>query len=72
MDYQQEEMYDYFLNKIIDLKIELRENKKKVKELQGMHNASQEVIKNLKTQNTTLITNNKTLWDNLNKEENNG
>jgi seryl-tRNA synthetase len=72
MDYQQEEMYDYFLNKIIDLKIELRENKKKVKELQGMHNASQEVIKNLKIQNTTLITNNKTLWDNLNKEENNG
>jgi len=34
-----------------------------------MHKSAQEIIKNIKLENTTLRTNNKSLWDNLNKEE---
>lgn len=69
MNYEQKEMYDYFLEKIIDLEIKNKKLNKQNNDFEARHNAAQEIIKNLKLENTTLRTNNKTLWDNLNKEQ---
>jgi aminopeptidase C len=69
MDYDKQETYNYFLEKIIDLEIKNRKLNKQNKEFENMHKSAQEIIKNLKLENTTLRTNNKSLWDNLNKEE---
>jgi hypothetical protein len=69
MDYNQEENYNYFLEKIIDLEIKNRKLNKQNKEFENMHKAAQEIIKNLKLETTTLRENNKLLWDKLNKEE---
>ena len=69
MDYDKQETYNYFLEKIIDLEIKNRKLNKQNKEFENMHKAAQEIIKNLKLETTTLRENNKLLWDKLNKEE---
>jgi aminopeptidase C len=69
MDYDKQETYDYFLEKIIDLEIKNRKLNKQNKEFENMHKSAQEIIKNLKLETTTLRENNKLLWDKLNKEE---
>jgi aminopeptidase C len=69
MDYDKQETYDYFLEKIIDLEIKNRKLNKQNKEFENMHKSAQEIIKNLKLENTILRQNNKLLWDKLNKEE---
>lgn len=68
MDYNTQENYDYFLNKIINLEIENKELITKNKELKNIFEGAQEIIKNIKLENTNLRVDNKTLWDNLNKE----
>lgn len=69
MEYSQQESYDYFLEKIIDLEIKNRKLNKENKEFGNMHKSAQEIIKNLKLEITTLRENNKLLWNKLNKEE---
>ncbi len=69
MEYSQQESYDYFLEKIIDLEIKNRKLNKKNKEFGNMHKSAQEIIKNLKLETATLRENNKLLWNKLNKEE---
>ena len=69
MEYSQQQSYDYFLEKIIDLEIKNRKLNKENKEFGNMHKAAQEIIKNLKLETTTLRENNKLLWNKLNKEE---
>jgi proteasome assembly chaperone (PAC2) family protein len=69
MDYNTEENYNYFLEKIIDLEIKNRKLNKQNKEFENMHKSAQEIIKNLKLENTTLRTNNKELWNKLNTEK---
>ena len=68
MEYEKQETYNYFLEKIIDLELENRKLKHKNKEFENMHKSAQEVIKNLKSENQTSREGNKSLWDRLNKE----
>ena len=68
MEYEKQQTYNYFLEKIIDLELENKKLKSKNKEFENMHKSAQEVIKNLKSENQTLRIGNKSLWDRLNKE----